>query len=60
MVNRVIPEDPSKTSMHNRAPLTPKLLWQSIKDFDLWPLYILGLTFQTAMQTPSNYLTLSL
>lgn len=60
MVNRVIREDPSKSSMHNREPLTPKLLWQSIKDFDLWPLYILGLNFQTPVLTPSNYLTLSL
>jgi hypothetical protein len=60
MVNRIIREDPSKSSMHNREPLTPRLLWQSMKDFDLWPIYILGLTFQTPMSTPSNYLTLSL
>lgn len=60
MVNRIIREDPSKSSMHNREPLTPALLWQSMKDFDLWPIYILGLTFQTPMSTPSNYLTLSL
>jgi hypothetical protein len=60
MVNRIIREDPSKSSMHNREALTPSLLWQSIKDFDLWPIYILGLTFQTPMSTPANYLTLSL
>ncbi|KAE9374341.1 MFS general substrate transporter [Stipitochalara longipes BDJ] len=60
MINRVIREDPSKSSMHNREPLTPRLLWQSMKDFDLWPIYILGLNFQTPMSTPANYLTLSL
>ena len=60
MVNRIIREDPSKSSMHNREPLTPRLIWQSIMDFDLWPIYILGLNFQTPMSTPANYLTLSL
>ncbi|KAN0102897.1 MFS general substrate transporter [Hyaloscypha variabilis] len=60
MVNRIIREDPSKSSMHNREPLTPALLWQSMKDFDLWPIYILGLNFQTPMSAPANYLTLSL
>lgn len=59
-MNRIIREDPSKSSMHNREPLTPSLLWRSMKDFDLWPIYILGLNFQTPMSTPANYLTLSL
>jgi hypothetical protein len=60
MINRVLREDPSKSLMHNREPLTPALLWQSMKDFDLWPIYILGLNFQTPMSTPAAYLTLSL
>lgn len=45
--------------MHNRQALTPRLLWKSFKDFDLWPLYIVGLMFGIPAYPISNYLQLS-
>lgn len=46
--------------MHNRQGLTPKLLWQSLMDWDLWPVYLLGLTWSIPAQPITAYITLNL
>lgn len=60
VVNRVLRDDPSKGDMHNRQPLSPKQLWKSLTDYDLWPVYFLGLIFGIPTHTASPYLTLNL
>jgi hypothetical protein len=40
---RVLRDDPSKSSMHNRQGLNMKMLIEVLVDWRLWPLYILGL-----------------
>jgi hypothetical protein len=46
--------------MHNRQGLTPSLLWAALTDVDLWPVYLLGLTWGIPQQQVSQYLTLNL
>jgi hypothetical protein len=60
IVNRVLRDDPSKGDMHNRQALSLKMLWQSLKDYDLWPIYLIGILFEIPTAPPKSYLTLSL
>lgn len=60
MVNRVIRDDPSKGTMHNRQAVTPKLLWEALCDYDMWLIYLIGLTWLIPPSPASNYITLQL
>ncbi|KAI8964175.1 allantoate permease [Daldinia sp. FL1419] len=60
VVNRVLRDDPSKGDMHNRQALTPRRLWEALKDYDLWPLYIIGFCAYVPQSPPKTYLTLTL
>lgn len=46
--------------MHNRQAVTPKRLWNALRDYDLWPMYLLGLLVFTPMVPMSTYITLLL
>ena len=58
MVNRILRDDPSKGDMHNRQGISLPLLWEALMDYDLWPVYLLGLTWGIPNTCIQNYLTL--
>ncbi|KAH8826971.1 major facilitator superfamily domain-containing protein [Flagelloscypha sp. PMI_526] len=60
IVNRVLRDDPSKSDMHNRQGLSPKMIWESLKDWHLWPIYALGATHMIPTNPPQTYMTLTL
>ncbi|KAL2264254.1 hypothetical protein VTK26DRAFT_9030 [Humicola hyalothermophila] len=60
MVNRVLRDDPSKGDMHNREAITPRRLWEVLKEYDLWPLYIIGVIAFMPHGPVNAYLTLTL
>ncbi|KAI0784919.1 MFS general substrate transporter [Abortiporus biennis] len=60
MVNRVLRDDPTKSDMHNREGLTLKMIWDVIRDWRMWPLYMLGVVHMIPVTPPQTYLTLSL
>lgn len=46
--------------MHNRQGLSLKYLLAALTDYDMWPIYILGLTWAIPNQPIAAYLTLTL
>ncbi|CAK3898795.1 MFS general substrate transporter [Lecanosticta acicola] len=60
MVNRVLRDDPSKGDMHNRQALSASMFWECLKDYHMWPLYLIGLSWGLPSVPMDNYLTLQL
>jgi hypothetical protein len=46
--------------MHNRQAISLKMLWKSLCDYDLWPIYAVALMSQIPESPPKAYLTLTL
>jgi hypothetical protein len=60
LVTRVVKDDPSKGDMHNRQAITWRKFFRTVMDYDMWPLYIIGLTWLLPFTPPTVYLTLTL
>ncbi|KAI1384939.1 major facilitator superfamily transporter [Hypoxylon trugodes] len=59
IVNSVIRDDPQKGGMYNRQGLSVRQIWECSKDYDMWPLYALGLLFGIPKYPVGQYLTIS-
>ncbi|KIJ66393.1 hypothetical protein HYDPIDRAFT_86987 [Hydnomerulius pinastri MD-312] len=60
MVNRVLRDDPTKSDMHNREGLSPYMIWKTLCDWRMWPIYFLGIVHMIPVGPPQTYLTLTL
>ncbi|MCO5613573.1 hypothetical protein L7F22_067850 [Adiantum nelumboides] len=60
IVNRAIRDDPSKSDMHNRQGIDWQGFKKSLSDYDIWPMYLIGLLFLLPSYPISNYLTIQL
>lgn len=45
--------------MHNRQPLTIRMILKSLGDYDMYPIYIIGILFGIPTYPVTNFITLS-
>lgn len=45
-----------KGDMHNQQGLSPSLLWEALTGYDLWPIYLLGVSWMIP-PTPASSCT---
>ncbi|KAL9608115.1 MAG: hypothetical protein Q9167_007039, partial [Letrouitia subvulpina] len=60
MVTRILRDDPAKATMHNRQAVNWKLLWESLSDYDMWPIYLIGITWTVPFTPETSYLSLTI
>ncbi|KAJ4168984.1 hypothetical protein NW754_010916 [Fusarium falciforme] len=60
LVNRLLRDDPTKGDLNNRTAVTLRGIWQTLSNFDLWPIFIVGIFAWIPFQPTSNYLSLIL
>ncbi|KAM0298746.1 hypothetical protein HYE67_009597 [Fusarium culmorum] len=57
MVNRLLRDDPSKGDMNNREAVNLSKLWKAVKDWEQWPLYIIGIMVYIPPSPFATYLS---
>lgn len=60
ITNRLLRDDPTKSSMHNREGISFRQFLKSLSDFDLWPLLILSFVFEIPQNPIKAYLNINL
>ncbi|WWD19461.1 hypothetical protein CI109_103921 [Kwoniella shandongensis] len=60
LVNRALRDDPTKSSMHNRQALPIKTIFRCLGDYDMYPLFFIGLVFGIGAYPVSNYFQISM
>lgn len=60
VVNRILRDDPSKGGMHNRQALTLKMILNALWDYNLWPVYAIGMLAFIPLNTVSPYMVLAM
>lgn len=60
IVNRLLRDDPSKGDMNHRQGISLREISQALFNFDLWPIYIIGLIAFIPVNTVGNYTNITL
>ncbi|WVR07847.1 hypothetical protein IAU60_004890 [Kwoniella sp. DSM 27419] len=60
VVNRALRDDPTKSSMHNRQALPVKTIIKCCADYDMYPLYAIGIMFGIGGYPVSQYFQISM